>query len=207
MEQFIESLAALNPIWIYFFAAAIAYIENIFPPLPSDVILIAIGSIAGFSRIDFTLLLMVSTLGSVMGFLTMYNIGEWFGVRILKAGKIKFISPDKIHIVETWFKTYGYWVVIANRFLAGTRAVISFFTGMSELPIWKTSALAALSSLLWNSILLLAGRELGKSWKEISSYLESYGKIIALLIAIVALILIAKRVYKRYVREGTEKKF
>ena len=170
MEQFVNDLAALNPIWIYCVAGAFAYLENVFPPLPSDVILVAAGSIAALGRVDFSLLLILATVGSTIGFLTMYKVGDWFGVRILEAGKFKYIQLDKVHKVEAWFKKYGYWVVIANRFLAGTRAVISFFTGMSELSLWRTTVLSFLSSLLWNYILIFAGRELGKNWREISFY-------------------------------------
>jgi membrane protein DedA with SNARE-associated domain len=196
MEQFVNYLSALNPIWIYCVAGGIAYIENIFPPLPSDVILVAAGSLAGIGRVDFALLLVLSTIGSTAGFLTMYKVGDWFGVRILEAGKFKFIPLEKVHKVESWFKKYGYWVVVANRFLAGTRAVISFFTGMSELSIWRTTVLSFLSSLLWNFILLFAGRELGKNWREISFYLITYGKVVTIILIFAVVVLIARNYYK-----------
>jgi membrane protein DedA with SNARE-associated domain len=201
MEQFVNDLAALNPIWIYCAAGAIAYLENVFPPLPSDVILVAAGSIAALGRVDFSLLLILATIGSTIGFLTMYKVGDWFGVRILEAGKFKYIQLDKVHKVEAWFKKYGYWVVIANRFLAGTRAVISFFTGMSELSLWRTTVLSFLSSLLWNYILLFAGRELGKNWREISFYLMTYGKIVTIILIIGVVILIGRNYYENRYRQ------
>jgi membrane protein DedA with SNARE-associated domain len=196
MEQFVNYLAALNPIWVYCVAGAIAYIENVFPPSPSDVILVAAGSLAGLGRVDFAVLLILSTIGSTAGFLTMYKVGDWFGVRILEAGKFKYIPLDQVHKVELWFKTYGYWIVIANRFLAGTRAVVSFFTGMSELSIWRTTVLSFLSSLIWNFILLYAGKELGKNWREISFYLETYGKIVTVILVIVILVFVGRYYYR-----------
>jgi membrane protein DedA with SNARE-associated domain len=196
MEQFVNFLASLNPIWIYCVAGGIAYIENIFPPLPSDVILVAAGSLAGLGRVDFAVLLIISTLGSTAGFVTMFKVGDWFGIRILETGKLKYIPLEKVHKVEAWFKTYGYWVVIANRFLAGTRAVISFFTGMSELSLWRTTLLSSLSSLLWNFILLYAGRELGKNWKEISFYLETYGKVVSIFVILLILLFVGRNYYK-----------
>ena len=196
MEQFVNFLASLNPIWIYCVAGAIAYIEHVFPPSPSDVILVAAGSLAGLGRVDFTVLLIVSTIGSTAGFFTMYKIGDWFGVRILEAGKLKYIPLEKVHKVEAWFKIYGYWIVVINRFLAGTRAVIAFFTGMSELSIWRTTILSSLSSLLWNFILLFAGRELGKNWKEISSYLETYGKVVSIFVILLILLFVGRNYYK-----------
>jgi membrane protein DedA with SNARE-associated domain len=198
MEQFINYLAALNPIWIYCVAGGIAYIENVFPPMPSDVILVAAGSLAGLGRVDFVLLLVLSTIGSTAGFLTMYKVGDWFGVRILEAGRFKYIPLEKIHKVEAWFKKYGYWVVIANRFLAGTRAVVSFFTGMSELSLWWTAILSFLSSLFWNIILLFAGKELGKNWREISLYLVTYGKVVTIFLIIIVIIFTGQYYYRNW---------
>ena len=196
MEHFVNFLASLNPVWIYCVAGAIAYIEHVFPPSPSDVILVAAGSLAGLGRVDFTVLLIVSTIGSTAGFFTMYKIGDWFGVRILEAGKLKYIPLEKVHKVEAWFKIYGYWIVVVNRFLAGTRAVIAFFTGMSELSIWRTTLLSSLSSLLWNFLLLFAGRELGKNWKEISFYLETYGKVVSIFVILLILLFVGRNYYK-----------
>jgi membrane protein DedA with SNARE-associated domain len=189
LEQFIDTLVSLNPIWIYFVAAAIAYIENIFPPFPSDVILVAAGYLCAAGRVDFWIVLIISTLGSAAGFVTMYKIGSWFGLKVLEAKKFKFLQLDKIHKVEAWFQKYGYLVVIVNRFLAGTRAVIAFFAGISNLSFWKTTFLACVSSLVWNAILLFAGKSLGANWRAISPYLENYGRIV-LIISVVVLLLV-----------------
>jgi len=202
MEQFVNYLAALNPLWIYCVAGGIAYIENVFPPMPSDVILVAAGSLAGLERADFMFLLVLSTIGSTAGFLTMYKVGDWFGVRILEAGKFKYIPLGKVHKVEAWFKAYGYWIVIANRFLAGTRAVVSFFTGMSELSLWRTALLSFISSLLWNFFLLSAGKELGKNWREISFYLLTYGKVVTIIMIIIVIIIVSRNYYKNRNRQN-----
>lgn len=194
MEQFFYYFAALNPLWIYCVAGAISYIENIFPPMPSDVILVAAGSLSGLGRVDFAILLVLSTLGSTAGFITMYKVGDWFGAQILEAGKFKYIPIKKVHKVETWFKKYGYWVVVANRFLAGTRAVISFFTGMSELSIWWTAYLSLLSSLLWNFI-LYSGKILGENWREISFYLITYGKVVTIILIVVIVIFVGRNYF------------
>ena len=191
MEQFIDTLISLNPIWIYFVAAAIAYIENIFPPFPSDIILVAAGYLCAAGRVDFWIVLVVSTLGSAAGFVTMYKIGSWFGLKVLEAKRFKFLQLDKIHNVEAWFNKYGYLVVIVNRFLAGTRAVIAFFAGISNLSFWKTIVLAFISSLVWNAILLFAGKSLGSNWRAITPYLETYGQIVLIISVVIILILLS----------------
>ena len=203
MEEFINNLSTLQPVWIYATVALICYIENILPPFPSDVIVVAAGSLLGFGHIDFTVALLTATLGSTLGFLTMYKIGDWFGDRILEAGKIRFIPIENVHKVEAWFRRYGYWVIIANRFLAGTRAVVSFFAGMSELSLLRTTILSFLSAMVWNSILLLSGKALGDNWSQILLYLETYSKVVTSLLVVAALILLARYFYKR---QGAAKK-
>jgi membrane protein DedA with SNARE-associated domain len=197
LEQIAEYIISLDPFWIYFFAIAIAYTENIFPPFPSDVILVAAGYICALGRVDFWIVLLLSTLGSMLGFMTMYKIGSWFGMKIIETGRFRFISMEKIHRVENWFSKYGYLVVVVNRFLAGTRAVISFFTGLSNLPLFKTVVLASISSFVWNTILLYAGKSLGTNWKSISTYLEAYGRIVIFASVIIILFFILKNLYSR----------
>lgn len=196
MEPIIESLLAMNPLWVYCSVAFIAYLENLLPPFPSDVAIVASASLIGFGTIDFLPLLLVATVGSTLGFVTMYRIGDWFGDKILEMGKIPFIPIDNVHKVENWFRKYGYWVIIANRFLAGTRAVVSFFAGMSELNLWKTTGLSFVSALLWNTILILAGKALGENWSSIAFYLETYSKAVTLIVLLVALIVVAHYFYK-----------
>jgi membrane protein DedA with SNARE-associated domain len=187
LEQLVDTIISLNPIWIYLAAAAIAYIENIFPPFPSDVILVAAGYLCAAGRIDFWFMLLISSAGSAAGFMTMYKIGSWFGMKVLEKNRFKFLKLDQIHKVESWFQKYGYLVVVVNRFLAGTRAVIAFVTGVSKLPLWKTTLLAGISSLVWNIILLSIGRSLGANWRAISPYLKTYGQMV-LIVTVIAII-------------------
>jgi membrane protein DedA with SNARE-associated domain len=197
LEQFLDTLISLNPIWIYIAAAAIAYIENIFPPFPSDVVLVAAGYLCATGKVEFWIVLIVSTVGSAAGFVTMYKIGSWFGLKVLEAQRFKFLKLDKIHKVEAWFNKYGYLVVVMNRFLAGTRAVIAFFTGISNLSFWKTTILAFFSSLAWNTILLLSGKAVGSNWRTIEEYLDLYGKIVIFLSLMVLMMVVGYGYFRK----------
>lgn len=196
MDGIIEYIGSLNPFWVYMAVAGISYIENILPPFPSDIIVVAAGSLVGLGKIDFFPALFLATAGSTLGFITMYKLGDWFGARILEMGKIKFVPLENVHKVEAWFRKYGYWVIVANRFLAGTRAVVSFFAGISELVFWKTVLLSLLSALVWNAILLVAGKTLGENWAEIAVYLETYSKVVTLVVLVGGLVLITRHWYK-----------
>jgi membrane protein DedA with SNARE-associated domain len=175
----------------------ISYIENIFPPSPSDVVVVFGGALAAMGQGNFLAALCAGTFGSTLGFLTMYAIGKWFGNKILEAGKIRFIPLESVKKVEQWFQRYGYWIIIANRFLAGTRAVVSFFAGMSELNLTKTTILSFFSALAWYGILVYAGYSLGKNWEKIGWYLSTYSQVVTAVVIVIVLILLARYLYKK----------
>ena len=188
MEDLVATLSGLSPAWIYVAVFAISYIENLFPPFPSDVIVVFAGSLVALGQGNAILTVVLATTGSTLGFMSMYWLGYQFGDRILEKERIPFISLDLVHKVQKWFKRYGYWVVVGNRFLAGTRAVISFCTGVSEMNITVTTLLSAGSALLWNSILIYLGYLVGDNWRVIGDYLATYSKIVSIVIAVVILL-------------------
>jgi membrane protein DedA with SNARE-associated domain len=206
VEQFVYELTQLNPFWVYVAVAGIAYIENIFPPFPSDVVVVAAGSLIGLGSVDFLTALTLATVGSTLGFMTMYKIGDWFGDRILETGKITFIPLETVRKAEAWFKQYGYGLIIANRFLAGTRAAVSFFAGLSELAFGKTIALSFLSALAWNFILLYAGKMLGQNWRAIGYYLEAYSKVVTIVISVVIIAVLVRWFVRQRRAEQTSTK-
>lgn len=188
-EQIIQFLSssAINPLLILLIAFFFMFLENIFPPSPSDVILLFLGSLVGFGRIDFSILLVVSAGGSILGFMTMFYIGKLFGEKVIDEGKLKFIKRESIEKTRLWFNRYGYLVVVANRFLSGTRAVISFFAGFSELSAVKSTVLAGISATVWNFLIIWIGMNLGKNWRQAIVFFELYWKLI-LIIFILAVI-------------------
>lgn len=116
VEDIISFLQQINPILIYLAVFGIAFIENIFPPFPSDVIVAFSGALAAVSDISLSLVIIFAVTGSTTGFIVMYFIGKFAGDKILEVGKIKFISPEAIFTVERWFQKCGYWLIVANRF-------------------------------------------------------------------------------------------
>lgn len=178
IESVVHWLATLDPLLIYCILFAIAYIENVFPPSPSDVIVVFGGYLAGLGTIDLSTALVLTTIGSTTGFLTMYKVGDWFGETIVEKRRLAFLPIESIHKVEEWFRKYGYWIIVANRFLSGTRAVVSFFAGLSKLRVVRTAFLCAVSALAWNWLMLYSGALLGKNWNSIALYLSTYSQII-----------------------------
>jgi len=197
MQHIIDFLQTLSPAGVLVTLCGIAYLENIFPPSPSDVIIVFGGTLVGIGTVGFIPALLASTLGSILGFLTAFWIGKEFGEKLLEPGKIKFISVEAVHKVEEWFKKYGYAIIVVNRFLSGTRAVVSFVAGMAEMRIGVTAVLCGVSALVWNGLLLYGGMTLGNNWLAVSVFLETYGKIVSSIVVVALLFFFVKWLYGR----------
>lgn len=193
IDVIISYIYNVAPIYIYIIAFFFAYIENIFPPSPSDAVMVFIGYLIVVGKAYFLLVLLFSTLGSTLGYLTMYKLGEIFGDKVIEKGKLKFISLENIHKIERWFNRYGYGVVIMNRFLLGTRAVVSFFSGITHLNLTITTLLSAISAFAWNLILIYVGMTFGKQWRYTEDYLDNYAILITCLIGLVILFFVIKK--------------
>ncbi len=180
LEQWIATLQQLPPGGVLLFALVVTFVENVFPPSPSDTLLLFCGVLVGIGVVEFVPLVLVATVGSVLGFSTMFWLGYLFGVRVVDMGRLRFLPREAIEQVERWFQRYGYWVIVANRFLSGTRAVISFVAGMSKLSFPLTVLLSALSALVWNVVLVTVGWSVGQGWQEVAHGLQLYGVIITL---------------------------
>lgn len=202
LDAAIEFLSHLEWYWVLGFAFFITMLENIFPPSPSDSVLVFMGSLIALGTIGFVPLLLLSTAGSLTGFIIMFHLGKKFGHSAVESNKMPFINQKSLEKPEEWFRKWGYYLIIANRFLSGTRAVISFFAGMSDLDFKKTVVLSAISALIWNSILIYLGVVFGNNFEAILEYLSLYGQI---LFPIIALIIVAFLVKKFWWDKRKEK--
>jgi membrane protein DedA with SNARE-associated domain len=190
MEQAIAWLQTLSPVGVLGLMFFIAYIENIFPPSPSDVLLVFAGTLVGIGVVGFAPALTLATLGSTLGFMTAYVLGRYFEQHFVSGRYHRYLPVNAIHQVERLFKRFGYGVIVANRFLAGTRAIVSFFAGMSKMNLPATTLLSAVSAAVWNSILLYLGVIFANNWRVAAEYLETYTKVVTVVVgAAVAIIL------------------
>jgi membrane protein DedA with SNARE-associated domain len=177
IEQAISWLQTLPPVGVLVMIFLIAYIENIFPPAPSDMAIIFAGTLIGIGVIGFAPALVAATLGSGLGFMTAYVLGRYFEQHFVSGRYHRYLPVNAIHQVERLFNRFGYGVIIANRFLAGTRAIISFFAGMSRMDLLATTLLSTVSAAVWNSILLYLGMIFANNWRVAAQYLALYSKV------------------------------
>jgi len=191
-ETVLTHFSVLTPFWIYLTIFFFAYIENLFPPSPSDIVVVIAGSLVATGSLNLIPTFLFATSGSLLGFLTAFIIGWQFDKRLIHSGKIKFINVQSVEKVENAFRKYGYYLIVANRFLPGTRAVISFFAGMSRLNVNKTTSLSLVSSAIWNAFLIYLGIAFGNNVDVIDSYIKTYSNIILIITGIVILFFVVK---------------
>jgi membrane protein DedA with SNARE-associated domain len=196
-EDILTKIATFPPFWIYITLFLFAFVENVFPPSPSDVLLVVGGTLIGTGAISFILALSFATLGSITGFMLMFYIGSTVDKKVIHSGKFKYIPVDAINKVETWFRKYGYFIIVANRFMPGTRAVISFFAGISHLDPKRTITLCFVSALLWNTIMLYLGFVFGDNVATVDEYLTTYTNIVIILTGIIILFFIVRLFFRK----------
>lgn len=199
LEDIIAYISSMSPFWVYLTLFFFSFIENVFPPSPSDVVVIFGATLisGGNENISFAAVLFITSFGSSLGFMLMYYVGKFFGEKILRTGKIKFISKTSIENTDKWFTKYGYKLILFNRFMPGTRSVISFFSGMSELEFWKTFIYATISAFAWNVIIIYLGVMLGNNLELIDKYLSTYSNIgLAVTILVIAAFLLRRFIFK-----------
>ena len=191
-EDILNNISSFTPFWIYVTLFLFAFVENVFPPSPSDLVVVIGGSLVSTGVISFIPALLLTTIGSVVGFMILFYFGSTVDRKVVHSGKYKYIPVDAIEKVELWFRKYGYYVIIANRFLPGTRSVISFFAGMSMMDAKKTILLATLSSFVWNAIIIYLGYIFGNNVSVVDKYLSTYSNIAIAITVVVVIVLVMK---------------
>ncbi|MBD3408995.1 MAG: hypothetical protein GF419_02215 [Ignavibacteriales bacterium] len=191
-EWFFQSAETLPVATIYLVAFLAPFVENLFPPSPSDTVIVVVGSLVAFGTIDGATAFGLATLGSELGFLVLYALGRTADEKVVRSGRFKFISVEAIDRVEKWFRKYGFWLIIGNRFVAGIRSAISFFAGMSKLRFGRTLLLSTLSAALWNGVLFGLGIAFGENVKTVDRWIATYSYAVIGIVATAAIVFAAR---------------
>lgn len=169
-------------------------IENLFPPIPSEVIL----TFGGFMTIDSKMtvlgVIIASTIGSLLGAIILYCIGKILNkdrlIKIVnsKYGKLLQVKPKDIESADKWFDTKGNITVLFCRFVPVVRSLISIPAGMSEMPIIKFLVYTVIGSVIWNTVLVCVGAFAGGYKDQIINIIDKSSNVVLILIIIVFLI-------------------
>lgn len=166
---------------------ALIAIENIFPPIPSEVILTFGGFATTISNITVLGAILASTIGSVLGAIILYWIGRFLNEDRLdrltrsKLGGILGLKKTDIKKSFNWFNSKGKYAVFFGRFIPIVRSLVSIPAGMSAMPIIPFLILTTIGSAIWNTALIILGRFAGASWGKIAQYVGKYSNIVLIL--------------------------
>lgn len=175
----------------YFGVFLLIAVENIFPPIPSEVILTFGGFMTTFTAMSVPGVVFFSTIGSVVGAIVLYGFGRIFSVERLemwldgKIGKILHLKKEDVKMAERWFDKRGPYTVFFCRFIPIVRSLISIPAGMAKMGWGKFLLLTTLGTAIWNIVLVYLGSLAGENWESIASIIDQYSSVVLVLLIVV----------------------
>ncbi len=162
MQEFIFDAIAFGGYWGILVLMAV---ENVFPPIPSEVIMGIGGVLVARGTMEFWPLIFAGTVGSTAGNYVWYWVGDRYGYRRLKPlikkhGRWLVMSCDDLDKAVRFFQSHGQWVVFALRFSPFLRTMVSLPAGLSHMSLWRFFLFTFLGAAIWNTLLVEGGRRL-----------------------------------------------
>ena len=164
-------------------------LENVFPPIPSEIILPFGGFMTTYTSMTVPGVVIASTAGSVVGAVILYGIGLLLDVERLEKiidrfGHILRVTKEDVHKADAWFDKYGIWTVLFCRMVPLIRSLISIPAGMSNMKFGLFLVFTTVGTLIWNIILVSVGAALGDNWDRITEFMDVYSNIAYAIIGI-----------------------
>ncbi|ABE39370.1 DedA family protein [Rhodopseudomonas palustris BisB5] len=164
--------------------------ENIFPPIPSEVVMPLAGYVASRGDLDIYAVVFAGTLGSLIGTTVWYYAGRTLGserLRIfaIRHGRWLTMTPEEIDRAAVWFDRYGTWAVLLGRLIPGVRTLISLPAGITGMPILRFISYSAVGTALWTAALAVAGYGMGQNYARIGRFVEPVSNWLLILAAAV----------------------
>ena len=194
LEQIIETINSLG----YLGIALLMALENIFPPIPSELIMPLGGFTVSQGKLKLLYVVIAGTIGSVLGATPWYFLGKYWGLRRTKKiadryGKWLTVSGEDVEKAKTWFDRRGYAATAIGRLVPGIRTYISIPAGISKMPLLPFLLYSTAGSVVWVFLLTYAGYVLGENYELVGAYLKPLSAIVLFLVLIFSIYWIIKR--------------
>lgn len=175
------------------------FLENVFPPIPSELIMPMAGFWSAMSNMNIIAVIIAGTAGSVLGALPLYHLGMVFDEKRLyalteKYGKYLLIKPSDITNATHWFDKHGKAVVFFGRMIPAIRSLISIPAGMNRMPILPFLVLTTLGSAIWTTLLAYAGYVLGANYEQVAEFIAPISKGVAVVVGLVLVVVAFLRI-------------
>nr|WP_234359619.1 DedA family protein [Plantactinospora sp. BC1] len=161
-------------------------LENLFPPLPSEIILPLAGFAASRGEMSLWSAIFWTTLGSVVGALALYYVGALLGRERTRAiaARLPLVKLADVDRTEAWFVRHGVKTVFFGRMIPIFRSLISIPAGIERMRLGTFLLCTALGSLIWNTAFVLAGYLLGENWHLVEEYASLFQKVVIVAVAL-----------------------
>jgi membrane protein DedA with SNARE-associated domain len=198
MQAFLDYFTQLHPIYFILLVFLGYFIENLFPPLPGDTLLVLGAYIFGLKHETLWSLWLYfgSVAGAISGFMLMVWLGRRFGRDFFIEKNYKYASRSFFIKVDKAFQRYGWGVILWNRLFFGLRPVIGLAAGVSEMRKDYIFLLVTLSALVFNALFMLMGYLLGNHWSLITGILQKY-TIVTIMAAVLLILLFIRSILRR----------
>jgi len=193
----VEEFAQWNPLWGYLIVALSAFLENVIPPVPGDTVVVFSAYLVGRGLLHWAPVYAATWIGGTAGFMLMYQIGRTGGRAAMGRSSGRWFGRDQLARAEVWLERYGYWLILANRFLSGVRSVIALTAGLGNLSWPRVAMLGGISMALWNGGLLYAGMLVGQNWEAVIELLQQYNRIAVGIVLTLSIGWVVRRWYRR----------
>lgn len=187
--------------------ALIMFTENVFPPIPSELVMPFAGFVAGQGQLSFVGVWLAGVIGSVAGAVVLYYVGMFFGDAVLRRilrrwGKVLTVSEADYDRALRFFDKYGAWVVFFGRLIPLIRSIISIPAGADHMPLPKFLILTTLGSAIWGFALTYAGLLLGENWHDVTDFIEQYQDVVVVAVVLIVVLVVVWFVWSRLRRRN-----
>ncbi|MET0424369.1 MAG: DedA family protein, partial [Actinoplanes sp.] len=188
----IESLGALG---VGFLVA----LENLIPPIPSEIVLSLAGFLASEGRVNLVLVFLAATAGSVLGALALYWLGYALGEDRLKRwlDHIPLVDSDDLNTADRWFERHERSAVLFGRCAPVVRSLVSIPAGANHMHLGQFTLFTTIGSGVWNAIFIGAGYALGSRWQDAEKYAHYFDYVIWAAVVLAVGSWVVKKVRKR----------
>ncbi|MFD4675528.1 DedA family protein [Lentzea sp. NPDC058450] len=180
-------------------AAVVVGLDNLFPPIPSELVLPLAGFSASKGVFSLPAALFWTTLGSVAGAVIVYLAGMLLGRTRTRAlvARIPLVRVTDFDKAEAWFTRHGTKAVFLGRMIPLFRSFISLPAGVERMNFPKFLVLTTLGSLIWNTVFVVAGYQLGENWHRVESYAGVFQKLVIAAVALATTLFVVTRLRNR----------
>ncbi len=183
----------------YIGVALLVAIENVFPPIPSEVVLGLAGYTASQGDAWLIGMIIAATIGSVVGAWALYGFAAAVGPLRLRAIVIRYgtwfgFGESDLDRAEAWFDRRSRWAVLVCRCIPLVRSLISIPAGFRRMPIATFTLFTLIGSAIWNTVLIVAGYMLADQWKRILDVIEPFQTVVVVLIGLLFVAIIVRKV-------------